>query len=1058
MDYLKELGVNTIWLMPFYPSPLKDDGYDISNYYDINPIYGTLDDFKLFLKKAHRLGLKVITELVLNHTSDQHSWFQSARRAPPNSSERDFYVWSDTPNKYTDARIIFPDFETSNWAWDHVANAYYWHRFYSHQPDLNYANPHVQQAMLDVVDFWLDIGIDGFRLDAVSYLFEREGTNCENLPETHDFLCRLRAHIDDRYPNRVLLAEVNQWAEDAVAYFGNGKECHMCFHFPLMPRMFMAVEKEDRFPITDILGQAPEIPHNAQWATFLRNHDELTLEMVTDEDRDFMYNIFASESKAKINVGIRRRLAPLLGNNRKKIELLNSILFFLPGAPIIYYGDEIGMGDNIYLGDRNGVRTPLQWSGDRNAGFSKALNQQLYFPVIVDHEYHYEAINIENQKANINSLLWWMKKLISLRKNSLPLSQGIVKILHPRNHKVLVLLRVYEQQICLLVANLSRHVEFVEIDLSEFKGSIPAEMFGGTEFPIITEKPVVFTLASHQSYLFELVNRSNNSSATAIIDNNNIVVDDTSCIFQNELFYEKLSEILPNYLRCAIWFKEDIKEISKIELSPLPIDLEISEPCVLLRITISYQRRGSDMHLLPLIYLTGEKSSPLYAEYPRSAVAKLLNTKGDPLGMLFDAVVVSEFRFSLLKWIADSAKINSNKYFSWKGKKIDIDFENKEVEKSLLCYRHNSTMVFDGELVLRLLYKIEKGTHPEVELGAFLESEQETPAVAPFIGVLNLKVDHLDIRSAILVHQYVSNIRNFHDYTLDELSRFYERISLYIQESSLGDVNEKTKELSSAYFMGIELLGKRIGEFHSILSKSNTTPLFAQEKIGDFELKSLYKAFREKFMRSFISVEEKASVLCQKEDSAELEIVAAIVKTKEIVLECTERLLINKMSGFKIRIHGDLSLELILFTGRDFVILDFEGNHNRPLSTRKLRKHPFVDLAILINSIIKVSEQALRLRNISLTDQKLIIPWKNSWLLCCVQSLLEGYWVCFEKLDPRKNENCVAHHNLLFLFIADHLLMSLVEDLKDKDTNDIKITMELINLFFAYFTLSKQQE
>src|SRR5664279_4954500 len=412
LDYLKELGVTAIWLLPFYPSPLKDDGYDIADYCEVHPQYGTLKDFQGFLVEAHRRGLRVITELVLNHTSDQHQWFQRARLAPADSRWRRFYTWSSTPDKYKEARIIFKDVETSNWAWDSVAGAYYWHRFFSHQPDLNYENPEVHQAIIRVVDFWFDLGVDGLRLDAVPYLYKQGGTNCENLPPTHAFLKRLRAHVDQKYEDRMLLAEANQWPEDAVAYFGQGRgdECHMAYHFPLMPRLFMAVRMEDRTPIVDILEQTPPIPATSQWALFLRNHDELTLEMVTDEEREYMYRMYAHDRTMRINLGIRRRLAPLLENDRSKIELMNALLFSLPGTPVVYYGDEIGMGDNIYLGDRNGVRTPMQWSADRNAGFSKANPQKLYLPVIIDPEYHYETVNVEAQQSNPSSLLWWMKR------------------------------------------------------------------------------------------------------------------------------------------------------------------------------------------------------------------------------------------------------------------------------------------------------------------------------------------------------------------------------------------------------------------------------------------------------------------------------------------------------------------------------------------------------------------------------------------------------------------------------------------------------------------------
>ncbi|MGD2116464.1 MAG: maltose alpha-D-glucosyltransferase, partial [Acidobacteriota bacterium] len=504
LDYLQELGVTAIWLLPFYPSPLRDEGYDTADYRNVNPMYGELDDFRRFLDEAHARHLRVITELVINHTSDQHPWFQRARRAAPGTPERDYYVWSDTPERYRDARIIFQDFETSNWSWDPIAGAYYWHRFYHHQPDLNFESPDVRREVKEALDFWLEMGVDGVRLDAIPYLFEEEGTNCENLPRTHAFLKELRRHVDARYEDRMFLAEANQWPEDAVEYFGDGDECHMSFHFPVMPRLFMAVRMEDRFPILDILEQTPEIPATCQWAIFLRNHDELTLEMVTDEDRDYMYRVYAADPRARINLGIRRRLAPLLGNDRRRIELMNALLMALPGTPILYYGDEIGMGDNFYLGDRNGVRTPMQWSPDRNAGFSDANPHKLYLPVIIDPEYHYEAVNVETQQGNPNSLLRWTRRLVALRKRHQAFGRGSIEFLQPDNHRVLAFLRRYEDEVLLMVGNLSRFVQHVELDLGELAGVEPVELFGRTTFPRIGELPYLLTLGPHGFYWFSL--------------------------------------------------------------------------------------------------------------------------------------------------------------------------------------------------------------------------------------------------------------------------------------------------------------------------------------------------------------------------------------------------------------------------------------------------------------------------------------------------------------------------------------------------------------------------
>jgi maltose alpha-D-glucosyltransferase/alpha-amylase len=504
LDYLKELGVDCLWLMPFYPSPLRDDGYDIADYYNLHPDYGTLDDFKRFLDAAHQCGLRVITDLVMNHTSDQHAWFQAARQYP-NSPYRDYYVWSDTPEKYKDARIIFIDTERSNWTWDDAAGMYYWHRFFSHQPDLNYDNPAVQEEMFKVLEFWLDMGLDGFRADAVPYLFEREGTNCENLPETHEFLKNLRRRIDDKDPDKILLAEANQWPDDVRAYFGDGDEFHMAFNFPVMPRLYMGLRREDRTPIIEIIEQLPAIPENCQWCTFLRNHDELTLEMVTDEERDYMYHEYAKDPRMKLNLGIRRRLAPLLDTSRRRMELLNAILVSLPGSPIIYYGDEIAMGDNIYLGDRNGVRTPMQWSIDRNAGFSRADAAQLYAPVIADPVYGYMGVNVEAEERSPSSLLNWMKLLIKTQKTYEVFGRGSITFLKPQNYRVLAYIRSWEDQQILCINNLSRFSQYAELDMHEYNGRVPVDVFGNTHFPRIGELPYLVTMGPHAFYWFRLV-------------------------------------------------------------------------------------------------------------------------------------------------------------------------------------------------------------------------------------------------------------------------------------------------------------------------------------------------------------------------------------------------------------------------------------------------------------------------------------------------------------------------------------------------------------------------
>src|SRR5215467_4775151 len=622
LDYLQELGVTAIWLLPFYPSPMRDDGYDIADYFGVNPNFGTLEDFRAFLDAAHQRNLRVITELVINHTSDQNPWFQKSRRAvgaaaagvigPGYNDDlayKDFYVWSDTPEKYGDARIIFKDFETSNWAWDPVAKAYYWHRFYSHQPDLNFDNPAVHDAVKKVCDFWLLMGVDGLRLDAIPYLYEREETNCENLSETHKYLQELRAHVDAKFPNRMLLSEANQWPEDAAAYFGNGDEAHMSFHFPLMPRMFMALQMEDRFPIIDIMEQTPAIPESCQWAMFLRNHDELTLEMVTDEERDYMYRVYATDPHARINLGIRRRLSPLLANNRRKIELLNTMLFSMPGTPIIYYGDEIGMGDNIYLGDRNGCRTPMQWSPDRNAGFSVANPQQLHLPVIIDPEYHYEATNVENQQKNLSSLLWWMRRVIAMRKNFKAFSRGSIEFLFPDNPKILAFLRRYEDEIVLGVVNLSRFSQFAELDLSKFAGSVPMEIIGRSHFPPIKKSPYFLTLNGHSSYWFTLEPQSGRKRAEKkrVVPGLNGYPELQSLLDDGERARIE-TEILPEYIASCRWFgakARTLRQLRVVERSPISPPPETSQLWV---VEVSYLDGPTENYSLPVKIASPDKA------------------------------------------------------------------------------------------------------------------------------------------------------------------------------------------------------------------------------------------------------------------------------------------------------------------------------------------------------------------------------------------------------------------------------------------------------------------
>ncbi|HWN24722.1 MAG TPA: maltose alpha-D-glucosyltransferase, partial [Candidatus Sulfotelmatobacter sp.] len=750
LDYLRELGVTAIWLLPFYPSPQRDDGYDIADYFDVNPNFGTLDDFRAFLDAAHDRNLRVITELVINHTSDQNPWFQKSRRAvaaatsaanDPGQNEdlayRDFYVWSETPEKYKDARIIFKDFETSNWAWDPLAKAYYWHRFYSHQPDLNFDNPAVHDAVKKVCDFWLSMGVDGLRLDAIPSLYEREDTNCENLPETHKYLHELRAHVDAKFPNRMLLSEANQWPEDAAAYFGKGDEAHMNFHFPLMPRMFMALQMEDRFPIIDIMEQTPAIPENCQWAMFLRNHDELTLEMVTDEERDYMYRVYATDPHARINLGIRRRLGPLLANNRRKIELLNTLLFSMPGTPIIYYGDEIGMGDNFYLGDRNGCRTPMQWSPDRNAGFSRANPQQLYLPITIDPEYHYEAVNVENQQKNLSSLLWWTRRVIAMRKNFKAFSRGSLEFLNPDNPKVLAFLRRWENETIVIVANLSRFSQSAELDLSHFAGCVPMEVFSRNLFRPIRKTHYVITLGPHAYYWFALqapidARRASKKHVVPTIK----APAQLDVLLGNSQREQLERDVLPNHIQNSRWFGSKARSFRNLKVTEQLAFSADADGARLWFIDVNYLDAPTERYAIPVKIASGEAAHSITQNASQAIVAHFGRRNG---AILCDAIWDGAFRSQLFDAIVRRRTLGaqSGQFVGVTSSGLESqDFDVSANSHVLSAEQSNSSMLFDNKFFLKLYRKLEDGVNPDVEITRFLTEKTDFPNVPAFVGAL----------------------------------------------------------------------------------------------------------------------------------------------------------------------------------------------------------------------------------------------------------------------------------------------------------------------------------
>lgn len=1006
LDYLAELGVTALWLLPFYPSPLRDDGYDIADYCAVHPSYGNLEDFRLFLEEAHQRGLRVITELVLNHTSDQCAWFQRARRAPPGSVERDYYVWGEDPGRYREARIIFKDFETSNWTWDPVAGAYFWHRFYSHQPDLNFANPRVREELLRVMDFWLELGVDGLRLDAVPYLYEAEDTNCENLPQTHAFLCELRRHIDGKFAGRMLLAEANQWPEDAAAYFGQGDECHMEFHFPLMPRMFMALQMEDRHPVVDILEQTPPIPEGCQWATFLRNHDELTLEMVTDEERDYMYRVYALDPRARINLGIRRRLAPLLGNNRRKIELINALLFSLPGTPILYYGDEIGMGDNFYLGDRNGVRTPMQWTADRNAGFSRVTPQQLYLPLIIDPDYHYESVNVENQQENPSSLYWWMRRLLAVRQRVGAFGRGSLEFLHPDNAKVLAYLRRSGEETVLVVANLSRFAQVAELDLSAYAGWVPEELLGRSRFPVLRSGLSAFTLGPHGFY-WMLLRASARVQAAQREDGPPVVA---AARPWGSSFMRRLErDVLPDYLPTCHWFGGEgrgLREVRVVRQIPLGAGGDVARA---LLVEAGFAEGAPEMYVLVLA-LAGEPpaAEPAWKDPPRV----LARFQGG--GLLLEGLDLPAVRKDLLRHMASAGAPRRGLTAVLSEPLEDAEWERALAGHQLLPDSHSNTSFAVGERWhFKLLRRFERGPHPEVELGRLLKLERGFRGAAPFAGALELSLPEGDgvvgILSGWVQHQGDGWIL-----TMDALARFFERVLAARAEWSAPMAEELVGAL---YPARARQIGLRTGELHLALAAARDDPDFVPEPFSTLYQRSLYQALRGSGGRILRQLRAELPQL-----TADAKAEAALVLAgRGRLLASYGRLLGGKLEAAKMRIHGDFHLGQVLNTGKDFVIVDFEGEASRPLGERRLKRSPLVDVAGMLHSFDAAVDAASQ--QLAPADRQRVDGWTRSWVRTAWESFLGGY------LDTTRGApflpRTAAHGRLLLeIFLLDRALES----------------------------------
>jgi maltose alpha-D-glucosyltransferase/alpha-amylase len=981
LDYLRDLGVTAIWLLPFYPSPGRDDGYDISDYGDINPSFGTMKDFRRFMIEAKKRGLRVITELVINHTSDQHDWFKRAKRSEPGSSARNWYVWSDTDQKYQGTRIIFTDTEKSNWSWDAEAGAFYWHRFFSHQPDLNFDNPRVVSAVLQVMKRWLDAGVDGFRLDAVPYLCEREGTNNENLPETHAVLKRIRAELDAYAPNKALLAEANQWPEDVQQYFGDGDECNMAYHFPLMPRIYMAIAQEDRFPIADIMRQTPEIPANCQWAMFLRNHDELTLEMVTDAERDYLWSTYAANPRARINLGIRRRLAPLMDNDRRKIELMNSILMSMPGTPIIYYGDEIGMGDNIYLGDRNGVRTPMQWTPDRNGGFSRCDPAQLYLPCIMDPVYGYSAVNVEAQSRSISSLLNWMKRLIGVRKSSKVFGRGTLAFIRPANRAVLAYVRQLDDDVILCVTNLSRSAQAVEIDLSPWKGRIPQEMLGRADFPRIGEFPYLITLPPYGFFWFQLSQDVDTTPKTALPREITTLVlgPGWDTLLSGWALRTFETDVLPQFLPDRRWFADKgATGLTATVSAAIPISH--GNDHFLTVIADVNGAHGRSRYFLPLTinwtrYTAIDKG-------PASVLAAV--RRGPREGALLDAE--PEFVPALL------AKIHAGETIGKAEQTIEFRptevFTNAPLPainaiKAIDREQSNSSVIVDNKYVVKILRRISSGIHPEIEVGRFLTDIAQYQNAPALLGSVEL-VEGEDRSALAVVHAFVENQGDAWSVTLASLERLIDDLRVTPSEAVV-----ETPD-SALMLQRIRQIGRRTAELHRALA--------SRADIGDFAPEAMTAGDIAQWTDALAARAKAAFDLLDRDSRSMAAPVASLAQrllaNRNAILAHIEAGRNTAFTGTKIRHHGDFHLGQVLIAKDDAYILDLEGEPRRTLEERRRKAPPARDVAGLLRSIdYAVSAAIERAPNLGQDERTAIAPQIRAW----GESLATAYIACYRE-------------------------------------------------------------
>jgi maltose alpha-D-glucosyltransferase/alpha-amylase len=1022
LDYLQDLGVTCLWLLPFFPSPLRDDGYDIANYTDVNPSYGNLDDFKQFLDAAHLRGMQVMIELVINHTSDQHPWFKAARQAKSGSPEREFYVWSESDHLYKDARIIFTDTEKSNWTWDDTAKAFYWHRFFSHQPDLNFDNPVVLEEVLKAMRFWLDMGVDALRMDAIPYLVERDGTSCENLPDTHSIIKTIRRAIDEGYSNRLVLAEANQWPADVRPYFGDGDECHMAFHFPLMPRIYMALRQEDRLPITDIMAQTPDIPETCQWGLFLRNHDELTLEMVTADERDYMYLAYSADPRMRVNVGIRRRLAPLVDNNRRRIELLNSLLLSFPGTPILYYGDEIGMGDNIYLGDRNGVRTPMQWNPDRNAGFSTAVPAKLYFPVIIDPIWGYEAINVETQLSDQSSLLHWMRNMIALRKLFRVFGRGKLEFLSPENRKVLAYIRQYDgagvSESVLCVANLSRFAQPVSLDLSKFAGMLPVEMLGYVSFPPITTQPYPLTLAPYSFLWFELQPLPEAPQPVAVEGN----VPAMELLTQNiqGLFsgagLELLQHVLPTYLPHQRWFAAKSRSISDVRLVDWVEFPSLNSALVFVELTYD---TSSEIALRELYQLTlgvalGEQADTIRTASPVSILAAITTMQGDAI--LYDATACEDVRQAILGLIETNSSIPSRDGVltaSHSKALAEVRGVDPLPARTGSAEQSNTSILYDQKFILKLFRRLQPGENPDTEIGRFLTNTAHFQRIAPFLGDIRLTNNAGEPTTTAMLQSLVENEGDCWQWTLDELGQFYESCASRPIPQNTGDppsfvidapVPAPAREHAGLYLDAAALLGRRTAELHLALATPTDNLAFQPERFTADDLIADAARIDAQISQTLDALKRGMAELT--EDST-IDSAAQLLGSRLQLLTYARHIttIVSEEGGKRIRIHGDYHLGQLLRSKGDYVILDFEGEPARPLIERRRKQSPLRDLAGMLRSFHYAAYTGLyNFTQRRPEDSRILEPWTRLWHNAVSNEFLQAYKVTMTRPENARRD------------------------------------------------------